>query len=101
MEKRLSTKAVLTSATLMAALLAGCDGQPATAASATPNQPASSQPATPTTPNQPATSAMPEVNDENCKDENIGKIRDKATQRAFADLCFTRGDFKPSPKREW
>ena len=69
-------KAILVSIAMVATLVAGCDSQP-------------------------ATSVMPEVNDENCKDENIGKIRDKGTQRAFADLCFTRGDFKPSPKREW
>ena len=41
----------LTSAALVAALVAGCD-------------------------NKPATAPMPEVNDENCKPENIAKIED-------------------------
>ncbi len=67
----------LASAALVAALVTGCD-------------------------NQSATSAMPEVNDENCKPENIAKIGDKGTQQAFSSLCLRRsGDFKPSPKREW
>ena len=65
------------SAALIAALLAGCD-------------------------NKPAPSAMPEVNDENCKSQNITKLEDKGVQQAFSSLCLRRGgEFKPSPKREW
>ena len=67
----------LTSAALVAALVAGCD-------------------------NKPATAPMPEVNDENCKPENIAKIEDQGVQQAFSSLCLRRGgEFKPSPKREW
>ncbi|EBX9589645.1 TPA: entry exclusion lipoprotein TrbK [Escherichia coli] len=67
----------LASVALVAALAAGCD-------------------------NKPAMSAMPEVNDQNCKHENIAKIADQGTQQAFSSLCLRRGgDFKPSPKREW
>ena len=62
---------------LVAALVAGCD-------------------------NKPATAPMPEVNDENCKPENIAKIEDKGVQQAFSSRCLRRGgEFKPSPKREW
>ncbi len=45
-------------------------------------------------------SAMPEVNDENCKVENIRKIEDKEMRQEFADRCFMRGTgtFKPSPE---
>lgn len=67
----------LTVAALVAALVAGCD-------------------------NEPAKQAIPEVNDENCKHENIAKIADKGMQQEFSSLCLRRGgDFKPSPKREW
>ena len=52
--------------------------------------------------NKPATSVMPEVNDENCKHENIASIKDRGTQQAFSSMCLRRGgEFKPSPKREW
>ena len=69
--------ALVAVAALVAALVAGCD-------------------------NKPATAPMPEVNDENCKPENIAKIEDKGVQQAFSSLCLRRGgDFKPSPKREW
>ncbi len=52
--------------------------------------------------NKPATASMPEVNDENCKHENIAKIENKGVQQSFSSLCLRRGgEFKPSPKREW
>ncbi len=64
-------------AALVAAMVAGCD-------------------------NKPATSVMPEVNDENCKQENIERIKDPGTQQVFASKCLRRGgEFKPSPKRAW
>lgn len=44
----------------------------------------------------------PTVNDENCKPENIAKIKDENTRTQFAAKCETHGTgFKPSPKREW
>jgi len=65
-------------AALMVALVTGCD-------------------------NKPAKEPMPEVNEANCKPENIAKLKDKGTQQAFSSLCLRRtgGDFQPSPKREW
>lgn len=44
---------------------------------------------------------MPAVNDENCKPESIAKIKDQETREKFGSTCFTRGQFKPSPKKEW
>jgi entry exclusion lipoprotein TrbK len=52
-------------AAVLAALLAGCEKQP-------------------------ASQAMPEVNDTNCKTEAIRKIKDKATREAFAGECAHR-----------
>lgn len=42
-----------------------------------------------------------EVNDENCKLENIQKIEDKRAREEFAGLCFRRGTFVPSEKKSW
>jgi entry exclusion lipoprotein TrbK len=42
-----------------------------------------------------------EVNDENCKLENIKKIEDKHAREEFAGLCFRRGTFVPSEKKSW
>ena len=42
-----------------------------------------------------------EVNDENCKLENIKKIEDKRAREEFAGLCFHRGTFVPSEKKSW
>ena len=42
-----------------------------------------------------------EVNDENCKFENIKKIEDKPAREEFAGLCFRRGTFVPSEKKAW
>ncbi len=44
---------------------------------------------------------MPEVNDENCKQENILKIENKEIREKFVGLCLRRGDFVPSPKKAW
>ena len=52
-------------AAVLAALLAGCEKQP-------------------------AIQAMPEVNDTNCKTAAIKKIEDKATREAFAGECAHR-----------
>lgn len=51
--------------------------------------------------NKPALQTMPEVNDENCKLENIQKIEDKGMQQDFADKCARRGIFKPSEPKKW
>jgi len=45
--------------------------------------------------------ALPEVNEENCKPENIDKIKSKEMQQEFSNRCFLRNNFKQSPKREW
>jgi entry exclusion lipoprotein TrbK len=42
-----------------------------------------------------------EVNDENCKLENIKKIDDKRAKEEFAGLCFRRGTFVSSEKKSW
>ena len=51
--------------------------------------------------NKPALQAMPEVNDENCKLENVQKIEDKGMQQDFAGKCARRGTFKPSEPKKW
>lgn len=66
---------ILAGAVLVAALLAGCD-------------------------NKPAAQALPEVNDENCRPENIAKL-DKGVQQAFSSQCLRRGSFKPSEQKTW
>jgi entry exclusion lipoprotein TrbK len=45
--------------------------------------------------------SIPEANAENCKQENIRKISDKAAREAFASRCFRRGTFEPSPNKTW
>jgi len=42
-----------------------------------------------------------QVNDENCKPENITAIKDKTAQQQFAGACAHRGAFKPSEKKSW
>ncbi|HSD83143.1 MAG TPA: entry exclusion lipoprotein TrbK [Anaerolineae bacterium] len=43
-----------------------------------------------------------EVNDENCKPENIARLKGKAAQQAFSSLCLRRGGTsKPSQYKEW
>lgn len=37
---------------------------------------------------------MPEVNDENCKIENINSIKDDAIRAAFSSKCFRSGEVK-------
>jgi entry exclusion lipoprotein TrbK len=68
---------VLASAALAAILFAGCDHRPDT-----PQE-------------TPKAVEMPQVNDENCKPENIGKV-DTSIRQKFADACFRRGSPKPS-----
>lgn len=64
-------KKTLLIAAVMAALLAGCEKQP-------------------------AIQAMPEVNDANCQIEAIKKIEDRATREEFAGLCSTRPRIAPT-----
>ena len=66
---------ILTGAALVAALLAGCD-------------------------NRPAVQALPEVNEENCRPENIAKL-DKDVQQELSSQCLRRGSFKPSEQKTW
>ena len=65
----------LTTAALVAAVLAGC---------------------APDAPEEPTQEGMPVVNDANCKLENIKKIQDEKVRQAFGDACARRGGFKPS-----
>ncbi|WP_443623234.1 entry exclusion lipoprotein TrbK [Burkholderia plantarii] len=63
----------LASAALVAALVAGCD-------------------------NKPATAPMPEVNDENCKPENIAKIEDKGPAGFFVAVLASWWGFQAQPE---
>jgi entry exclusion lipoprotein TrbK len=74
--KTIKVLGLVAAATISAALAAGCDKGP-------------------------ATFVLPQVNDENCKPENLAKIGDKEAQQAFSSQCMRRGEFKQSPKREW
>jgi len=60
---------------LMAVLLAGCEKEP-----------------------EPP--ALPEMNAETCKPENIAKL-DKAVQEAFSSQCLRAGSFKSSEPKTW
>lgn len=46
-------------------------------------------------------SSIPEATAENCRPENVKKIRDKSAREAFASRCFRSGKFEPSPNRTW
>ena len=72
-------------ATLLVSLINGC----------------STDDATSTNTSTPKRTELPEVNDENCQDNNILKITDKKIREEFSGLCIRRGSFKPSPKIEW
>lgn len=45
--------------------------------------------------------ALPEVNDENCQQDNIMKIKDKALRSQFASLCIRRGGLVHSTPQSW
>jgi len=47
--------------------------------------------------------AMPELNDENCRHENVMKIPDKEVRQEFSSLCLRLGGagFKPSTPIKW
>jgi entry exclusion lipoprotein TrbK len=55
----------------------------------------------PATPEGPSGKEMPVLNDENCKPENIAKIKDSAVREKFAQECLRRGTFKPSSGKKW
>lgn len=42
---------------------------------------------------------IPQVNDENCKTENISKIKDDLKRATFAEKCFTSGEVVNNPVR--
>lgn len=42
-----------------------------------------------------------EVNDENCKPENVVEISDRAQREDFAGKCARRGEFKASQPKTW
>lgn len=44
---------------------------------------------------------LPVVSDENCSPENVSKITPADARERFASSCLHRGNFKPSPKKEW
>jgi entry exclusion lipoprotein TrbK len=50
---------------------------------------------------QEALQEMPEVNDENCKFENIKKIEGKGIQQEFSGKCLRRGSFQTSMPRSY
>ena len=44
---------------------------------------------------------LPEVNDDNCQQENIMKITDKTARSKFVSLCIRRGDLVKSTPKSW
>jgi entry exclusion lipoprotein TrbK len=76
-EKNMNTRQAMVLTMLLAALISACSPQPS------------------------AEEKMAAVNDENCKTENIARIKDKEAREQFGGMCIRRGTFKPSPKREW
>jgi len=44
---------------------------------------------------------VPEVNDENCAEENVLKIKDEEVQKKLRGLCMRRSRFVPSQERYW
>jgi entry exclusion lipoprotein TrbK len=51
-------------------------------------------------PAEPPRVPMPEVNDENCRDEAVAALPPEI-RTPFARLCFRRGSYTPSPPRQW
>lgn len=72
----MKSSTMLTLVAALAGLVAGCDTKP-------------------------VLQAKPELNDENCKPENILKIQDKDMRQEFSGQCSRRGSFKPSEPRNW
>ena len=44
---------------------------------------------------------LPEVNSENCKVENVKKLKDSMAQQEFARLCIRRGEMANSQPKSW
>ncbi|EDL7089096.1 entry exclusion lipoprotein TrbK [Salmonella enterica subsp. enterica serovar Agona] len=44
---------------------------------------------------------MPEVNEQNCQDEVISKIRDSDMRREFSGKCFKLGTVRKSSGQKW
>jgi len=52
---------------------------------------------------EPEPVAMPELNEENCRHENVMKIPDKEIRQDFSSLCLRLGGarYKPSTPMNW
>ncbi|MBY0239868.1 MAG: entry exclusion lipoprotein TrbK [Burkholderiaceae bacterium] len=48
-----------------------------------------------------AEESLPAVNDENCTDANVARIRDQKAREKFSTLCAFRSTYKPSQPRTW
>lgn len=68
-------------AALVAVLLVGCSPEPEA-------------------PPPPQIVEMPEVNDENCKPQNVAKVPESVRVQ-FGTACSRRGSFKPSTGKTW
>lgn len=44
---------------------------------------------------------LPEVNEENCKPENVNRVRDVEARNKFINKCVLRSTVKPSKPRGW
>lgn len=44
---------------------------------------------------------MPEVNEQNCQNEIISKIRDSETRKEFSGKCFKLGTVRKSSGQKW
>ena len=45
--------------------------------------------------------ALPDVNAENCKQENIQKIEPEDKRQEFAGQCLRRNSYKESEPKQW
>ncbi len=50
---------------------------------------------------EPKQFTMPEVNNENCKHENVMKMEPDSLRQKFASLCLRRNSYKPGDKKTW
>lgn len=50
---------------------------------------------------KPETTTMPELNEENCKPENVEKIEPAEIREQFSGMCLRAGKFAPSKPKVW